>query len=80
VTDPVCVLDSKPCRGLDQIRYVGIEVPRRLPVGLPVPAQIDRDDAEPGGEPLLGEAPEASAVASDPVQADDGRCSGVTPL
>ena len=57
---------------------MGGEVPGRLPVGVAVAAEVERDDAS--ARQALREPPEAAAVRVDPVQADDGRALRVAPL
>jgi hypothetical protein len=78
VPHPRGALDAQRVRGLEQVVDVRVEVPRRLPLGAAVAAEVDRDDALPG-QPL-GEPAEALPVRVDAVQAEDGRSARVAPL
>ena len=66
-------------RGLEHVGDVLLEVPRRLPRGTAVPAQVEGDHVEPVGQ-ALGKLGEVAAVARDPVQADERRQPGLAPL
>ena len=73
VADPVRGL----VEGVEQVGYVGGDVPRLVPRRVPVPAKVGGDDVEPIGQPLLGQLPEAQAMAGDAMEADDERCAFV---
>jgi hypothetical protein len=78
VADPRGAVDAERVAGLEQIVDVRGEVPRRLPAGVAVAAEVDRDDTS-FGQPL-GEPAEALPVRVDAVQAQDRRASRVAPL
>jgi hypothetical protein len=56
------------------------DVPRLVPGGVPMAAQVGGDHVEPVGEPFLGELAEAEPVPCDAVETDDERCALVAPL
>ena len=58
---------------------MGRDVPRLVPGRVPMPAKVGGDDVEPIGQPLLGQLPEAQAMAGDAMEADDA-CAFVAPL
>ena len=77
---PVRLRETQAVDRLDQVGDVRLERPRRLPARVPVTAQIDGDDMEALGPPLIGELRPAAAVSCDTVHAHDRRCLRVTPL
>jgi len=53
--------------------------PGRLPTRAPVAAKVGGEHPE-AGQPLLGQAAEAAAMAHHTMEAEDGRGSRVAPL
>jgi hypothetical protein len=66
-------------RALERIRDVLLEVPGRLPRGVGVAAQVERDDVRAVLEPQR-QALEVARVARDAVEADERGQGGITPL
>jgi predicted phosphodiesterase len=75
-------VDAREAECVQRVAYVTdvcFEVPGRVPVGVPVPAEVDGDHPIPG-EMLLGQTAESSAVTCDAVKAEDRWTARVAPF
>ena len=80
VSDPLRALKAFVVERLEQVVDVRRNRPRWIPLRAAVAAKVRGKHAEPLGQPLLGEPPEATAVCVDAVHADDRRRAGVAPF
>ena len=79
VADDVDAREAERVQRVEYIADVSVEVPGRFPLGVTVTAEVDGDHAI-GGQVLLGQTAEASAVTRDAVKAEDRGSVRVTPL
>ena len=80
VADPVRLGEIETVDRLNQIGHVRRERPRWIPARVPVTPQVDGDDMEALGPPLLGELRPTAEVSCNSVHAHDRRGVRVTPL